>query len=138
MSFSLQVSNGDLVMQGSQLGIVYGAAKLKQDMTLWLSERYGIDRFHPFYGSNYQNYIGGIVSYSTKTTVYNETMRVLDNYQRVQFAAFKANPSLFSLSEIMWSINTVNVGISYDTVNVAVNVSNGQQQSTTTTISTGA
>jgi hypothetical protein len=138
MSFSLQVANGDLVQQGSQLAIVYGSNKLQQDMTLWLAERYGIDRFHPFYGSNFENYIGGIVSYSTQSIVYNETMRVLDNYQKVQFAAFKANPSLFSLSEILWSINAVNVSITYDTVNVSVNVSNGQQQTTTTSVSTGA
>jgi hypothetical protein len=137
MSFSLQIANGDLVQRGSQLGIVYGANKLQQDMVLWLSERYGIDRFHPAYGSNFQNYIGGIIGYSTQSMVYNEAMRVLDNYQKVQFLAFKANPSLFSLSELLYSINSVNVSVSYDTVNVSVNVSNGQQQTATVNVSQG-
>lgn len=138
MSFSLQIANGDLVQQGSTLSIVSGINKLTQDMTLWLSERYGIDRFHPAYGSNFHNYIGGIISYGTQSMVYNEALRVLDNYQKIQFMAFKANPSLFSLSELLYSINAINVAINFDTVNVSVSVSNGQQQQASITVAQGA
>jgi phage baseplate assembly protein W len=128
MSYSLMISNGDLVLQGSALGIVWGTDKLKQDLTLWMTERYGVDRFHPNMGSNFQNYIGGIISYSTQSIVYSEAMRILDNYQRVQMAALKANPTLFSLDELLWNIDNVNVGVGYDQVNVAVDVSNAVQQ----------
>lgn len=137
MSFSLQIANGDLVQSGSALAIVDGTDKLKQDLTLWMTERYGIDRFHPIMGSNFQNYIGGVISYSTQSMVYSEAMRVLDAYQKVQFAALKANPSLYSLSELLWNINEVNVGVSYDQVSVMVDVSNGQQQATRVGISQG-
>jgi len=137
MTFSLQLANGDLVQNGSQLGIVYGADKLKQDMTLWLAERYGVDRFHPAYGSNLENYIGGIIGFGTQSMVYSEVMRVLTNYQKVQFQGFKATPNLYSLAELLWSINNVNVGVTYDQVNIAVSVSNGQQQPTTVTVSQG-
>jgi hypothetical protein len=128
MSFSFMVQNGDLVLQGSQLGIVYGTNKLIQDMTLWMTERFGIDRFHPAMGSNFQNYIGGIISYATQSLVYSEAMRVLDNYQIVQMAGFKANPTLYSLDELLWNINNVNVAVGYDQVQVAVDVANAVQQ----------
>lgn len=137
MSFSLQVANGDLVMGGDQLAIVYGSGKLMQDMTLQLAERYGIDRFHPAMGSMFQNYIGGIVNYNTQSMVYAEAMRVLDNYQKMQFQAFRASPSNFSLSELLYAINSVNANITLDTVNVAVSVCNAQQQTITTTVSQG-
>lgn len=137
MSFSLQVANGDLVQQGSQLSIVYGSDKLRQDMTLWLAERYGVDRFHPAYGSNLENYIGGVVGKGTQSMIYSEVMRVLTNYQKVQFQGFKGNPNLYSLAELLWSINHVNVGVTYDQVSVSVGVSNGQQQPTTVNVSQG-
>jgi phage baseplate assembly protein W len=137
MSFSLQVANGDLVQAGSSLGIVYDSNKLQQDMTLWLAERYGIDRFHPAMGSQLQNYIGGIINYNTQATVYSEVMRVLDNYQKVQFQAFRANPSLFSLAEMLYAINSVNVNVGYDSVSIVASVCNAQQQNLTTAVSTG-
>lgn len=138
MSFSLKVTNGDLAMAGSQLGIVYGVDKLKQDLTLWMTERYGIDRFHPSMGSNFQNYIGGIIGYGTQAMIRSEAERILDNYQKVQYRGLRATPTLYSLSELLWSINTVNVGVAFDAVSVAVNVSNGVQQPTTIQVTQGA
>lgn len=138
MSFSLQIANGDLVLQGNQMGIVYGTNKLKQDVILWLAERYGIDRFHPAMGSRLQNYIGGIISYSTQSMVYSEVMRILDNYQKVQYQGLRQAPQLYSLAELLWSINSINVGVGYDTVSVSIGVSNGQRQPTTIAVTQGA
>jgi hypothetical protein len=138
MSFSLRVANGDLVLQGSALAIVYGTDKLIQDLTLWMTERYGIDRFHPGMGSNFQNFIGGIISYSTQSVIYGEAMRILDNYQRVTFAGLKNNPTLYSLDELLWNINNVNVGVGYDQVNVAVDVANAVRQPVRVGIAQGA
>lgn len=137
MTFSLQVLNGDLAMRGSELGIVYGVNKLTQDLTLWLTERYGIDRFHPQMGSNFQNYIGGIINYSTESMITNETNRVLDNYAKVQMRGFRESPSIYALAELMASVNQVSVGITYDTVSVAINVSNAIRQSTTISTTQG-
>jgi hypothetical protein len=138
MSFSLQVLNGDLVVSGSSFGIVYGTNKLVQDMTLWLAERFGVDRFHPMMGSNFQNYIGLPIGANTQAMVYQEAMRVLTNLQRVHAAGFKASPQRFSLDELLWDINAVNVQLSLDTVNVAVNVSNAVGQAMTVITTQGA
>lgn len=126
MSFSLQVYGGDLIQTGSQLNVVYGTNKLRQDMTLWLSESYGIDPLHPEYGSLLSDYIGGTIRLSTQAIIYNEVMRVLENYQTMQFQLFKKNPKLFSMSELLWNIKNVNVGISYDTISLSIAVTNGQ------------
>lgn len=137
MSFSLAVNDGDLVQQGSQLSIVSGSDKLKQDLQLWVTERYGIDRFHPVMGSRLQDFIGGVISYSTQSRVYGEVLRVLNNYQKVQYHGLRQAPQLYSLSELLWSINDVNVGVGFDTVTVAVNVSNGERQSSVLSLTQG-
>ena len=46
MSYSLAVRNGDLVKRGSNLDVVWGIDKLKQDLQCWVTERFGGDRFH--------------------------------------------------------------------------------------------
>lgn len=137
MSFSLQVANGDLALSGSQMGIVYGSDKLKQDLTLWLAERYGIDKSHPTMGSYFQNYIGSVINTTTQAMVYNEAIRVLNNYQAVQGQSFTQSPQLFSLSELLYAINGVNVSISYDTVTTAVSVANAQGRTTNITVTQG-
>lgn len=125
MTFSLALKNGDLVLSGSNLAIVSGSDKLQQDMTCWLEERLGVDRFHPRYGSILPNFIGGIVNLSTQAAVQGEVDRVLGNYQAVQQQAFKNNPQLFSLVELLSGLTGIDVGINYDTVSVAVSVTTG-------------
>lgn len=137
MSFSLQIYGGDLVQTGSQLGIVSGAGKLRQDMTLWLSERYAIDPLNPSYGSLLPDYIGGMITLSTQAMVYNEVMRVLENFQSMQFQLFKKTPQLFSMSELLWEILNVQVAISYDTISVGVSVANGQSNGISITVNQG-
>jgi len=122
VGYSLAIANGDLVQQGSSLAIVWGVDKLKQDLSLWMTERFGGDRFHPAMGSILQDMIGDIIRASTQNRIENEVARVLDNFQRVQFRALKENPQLFSLSELLFSIDKIDVRISYDTVRVMVQV----------------
>lgn len=138
MSFSLAVTNGDLVQAGSEMKIVYGVEKLKQDLTLWMTERFAIDRFHPAMGSNFQNYIGGIISYHTQARIRQEVERILDNYQKIQFRGLRESPSLYSLSELLWSINSIEVGVGYDTVSILINVSNAVAQPTSISVVQGA
>ena len=134
MTYSLRVSNGDLVLQGNQLDIVSGMDKLSQDMQLWVAERYGIDRFHPAMGSLLQNFIGSAITAGTQVGVQQEVLRVLDNYAKVQLKAFKENPQNFSYSELLISVDAVNVSISYDTVGVSVQITNGTQTSTSVAV----
>lgn len=122
MSYSLAISDGDLVQRGSTLAIVSGIDKLKQDLQLWVLERFGGDRFHPDMGSILQDMIGGRITASTVTRISNELWRVLDNYQRVQFKALKEDPQRFSMAEILYSIDDISVQVSADTITAVVKV----------------
>jgi phage baseplate assembly protein W len=128
MTFSLKIQGGDLVLNGSQMGYVYGAHKLLQDLTLWMTERYGCDITHPRYGCNFENYIGSAINYTTQSMIQSEALRVLNNYQKVQQIGFTSAPTLYSLSELMSAVGNVNVQISYDTVWVSCAVVTAEQQ----------
>jgi len=132
MTYSLALQGGDLVAHGSQLAIVSGTAKLRQDTELWLLVRIGSNAMHPAFGSYLESYIGGVVDTNTKAKVYNEILRTLNNYQALQYQAFSTNPSIFALTELMANIDSVNVAISYDTVNATVQVSNPVSSATVT------
>lgn len=121
MSYSLALENGDLHATGSRLDIVQGSAKLAQDVDLWLREDYGINRFHPQYGSILDNFIGSVVSPNTNTEVQSEVLRVLQNYQNIQLSRFQANPQKFSASELLDDVSGVTTQVAYDKVVVTVN-----------------
>lgn len=137
MSYSLAIADGDLVQKGSQLSLVQGVDKLKQDIYLWIMERYGGDRFHVNMGSILQEFIGGIATESTRAEVHAEIFRVLQNYQAVQLRRFKEDPRLLSASELLVSVDDIVTKISYDTVNVTIKLRNGSSQSTTITVAQG-
>lgn len=124
MSYSLAVSNGDLVRQGSSMAIVYGVSKLKQDLCLWVTERYGIDRFHPTMGSVLPDYIGSLITDNTRSAIQSELFRILQNYQSIQLQGLRSSPQKYSYSELLYSIDAINVAISYDTVSATVSVRN--------------
>jgi phage baseplate assembly protein W len=131
VSYSLAVQGGDLVQQGSQLGLVFGVDKLRQDVQLWMTERYGGDRFHVNMGSILQDFIGGIASESTRAELQAEVLRVLQNYQALQVRKFQDSPQSLSASELLVAVDDILAVIRYDTVNVAVKLRNGSQQYTT-------
>lgn len=131
MSYSLAVENGDLVQRGSQLDLVFGVDKLRQDLYLWIMERYGADRFHVNMGSILQEFIGSIATESTRSEVHAEIFRILQNYQALQLRRFKEHPELLSTSELLVSVDQIQTQMNYDTVNVAIRVRNGTEQSST-------
>lgn len=137
MSYSLSIANGDLVTQGSDLAVVWGIDKLKQDLQLWVTERYGGDRFNPKMGSVLQDYIGTVITPRTKAEIYDEVMRVLDNYQRVQMYGFKREPRNYSMTELLDEVENVSVNVTYDTVSVSVSVRTVARDNTTITVTQG-
>lgn len=136
MSISLKVVNGDLSITAGKFDLVQGTDKLKQDLTLWLTEKYRDDRFHPTYGSILDGYIGGVIdAEETVVRVQSEALRVLSNYQQIQIARFKEVPSKFQPSELLQSVNGVEVSLSYDKVVVLIRITTAAR--TTTTVSVG-
>ena len=137
MSYSLAISNGDLVRQGSNLAVVWGIDKLKQDLQLWVTEKFGGDRFHPTMGSILQDYIGSVISLRTRAEIEDEVLRVMDNYQKVQMYGFKINPRLYSMSELLESVDDISVSVGYDTVSVSVSVRSAAREDARIAVSQG-
>ena len=131
MSYSLAIADGDLVQKGSQLDLVFGVDKLRQDIYLWIMERYGGDRFHVNMGSILQEFIGSIATESSRAEVHAEVFRVLQNYQALQLRKFKEHPELLSASELLVSVDEISTQMSYDTINVGIKLRNGSEQATT-------
>jgi len=131
VSYSLAIADGDLVARGDQLGIVFGEDKLKQDIVLWLMERYGGDRFHTNMGSILQDFIGGVASDSARAEVHGEVFRVLQNYQAVQKRRLRESPQLLSPSELLASIDDIQTRVYYDKVFVALKLRNASNLPTT-------
>jgi hypothetical protein len=131
------VANGDLVQVGNQFNLVFGVDKLNQDINLWIMERFGGDRFHTNMGSILQDFIGGIVNDSTRAEVQAECFRVLQNYQALQMRMIKTQPTWLSTSEMLVSVDSVTASVSYDTVNVVMQLRNGSGTTATIALSTG-
>ena len=138
MSYSLAIVDGDLVQKGSVMDLVLGVDKLNQDVYLHIMERYGTDRFHVNMGSILQEFIGGVVGTSTAAEVEAEVFRVLQNIQALQMRGIKERPQDFSTSELLVSVDEVRATVSYDTVNVAMKLRNGEGLSTTIKLATAA
>ena len=134
ISYSFALVDGDLAPVGNQLGLIWGVDKLKQDIQLWLMERYGGDRFHLTMGSVLQEFIGGIVNSSTSAEIHAEVFRVLQNYQTLQLRRFKEHPELLAASELLVSIENITAANNYDTVNLTLKLRNGSDQSSTITV----
>lgn len=121
MSFSLKLTDdGDLDISSHSFGIVMGVEKLKQDLSGWLREEYGLDRFHPSYGSTLQNFIGEVIDDLTMHEIESEVQRVLSVYQQNQIIALQKNPGAYKMDELLDSVVSVNSKLNYDTVYVDI------------------
>jgi hypothetical protein len=131
VSFSLKIQDGDLVPVGTQLNLVFGLDKLKQDLTLWMLEQFGGDRFHVTMGSILREFIGSIADSSARAEVQAEAYRVLQNYQALQLRRLKESPELLSASELLVSIDAIVATMSYDTISLLMKLRNGSNTATT-------
>src|SRR5271165_6334275 len=100
MSFSLQLQNGDLVVSGTSLGTVTGAAKLQQDLSCAILTPLGFEAMHPGFGSILEDNlinpeipgVFGTTDFShAATIVHSELVRICQNYQAQQIARNEAD-----------------------------------------------
>lgn len=136
MSWSLQLRNGDLALFGSQLGVVSREQKLVQDLRCALLEHMGNDSMHPEFGSLID---GGRKPDGTEVTgvlgegdldlvvmaVEAEILRVIRAYQAKQLARAKGdrmtyNKSTLSPAEVVLGVQTVDVSMNLDQLNITV------------------
>lgn len=118
MSVSLAVVNGDLAIgPGRRFETVSGQQKLKQDLMLWVLERFGQDPSYVGYGSHLDEFIGSIASVDVTNEIRNEILRLLQQYQALQYNKVRTETvqllgkSTLSADEIINTIDSVNVKV---------------------------
>lgn len=81
---TLALADGDLVLSGRGHATVDGVFKTMQDIGIALREEFGVDRFHPNWGSLLPNMIGRPFDESVLLDVRTEVTRIVNNYLTVQ------------------------------------------------------
>lgn len=127
MSYSFAVVEKDIQLKGSNVGLAYGRAKLIQDLTLWLTERYRSDRFHSNYGSTLDSFIGDVIDGMSAAEVEAEVNRVLQNYQMVQYRRMQDDPTTLSPEEVLVDVEDIKARIDYDSVVVVISIVTGSR-----------
>lgn len=142
MSWSLDITGGDISYGSTGLNTVTGSDKLVQDISGCILEPMGTDFQDPNFGSIidggvdgsgnvYQSLIGGPNDAYAGTLIQSEIQRVCQNYQTVQIARNQADVSTYGTStlspgEALLSVQSVDVTADQTTINVVVNLSTGE------------
>lgn len=133
---TLALSGGDLVVGPGGLQTVSGSAKIRQDLALALGEDYGTDPYHAGWGSVLGQYLGEPVDADSPMLVQAEVNRILQQYmtgqqQQLATAAVNNQQHTITTSEIIQTVNSVDVSVLYDTVKVVVSLTTMAGQSLT-------
>lgn len=121
----LALENGDLVATPTGHATVSGADRIKQDLSLALSEPYGDDRFHPQWGSTLPRYVGMQINPETQLMVQAEVTRVVQGYIAAQRAdilldATAQRRSRYSTADVIQSLTDVSALQYLDSIRVSI------------------
>lgn len=106
--YTIKFKDGDWDFTNNRSGnVITGKEKLVQQLSLWIDESLGIDRFHPEYGCNLQNLVGSINSQETIKTVENELARVIQDYMDYQAIEFDKHPQDWSKEEVVAALLSI-------------------------------
>lgn len=120
MTYSLMLSGGDLSTASSMLQTVSGTEKLEQDIHVWLTEAYQIDRFHPKYGSLMTSYIGQPMNVDSVFAIQVEVARVLSNLQSYQKQMYQQDPTLYSPDELLDYVDDISTVFDQDRLRIGI------------------
>lgn len=134
---TLALINGDLAIGTNGAYLLYsGVSRIKQDLTLALTEEYGTDRFHPTYGSIVQSYLGQILSAELMQLVRAEVNRVLQNYLIIQQNEVLRDTLIdvanrYDTSDVVQSVDSVQARAVLDTIYLSATLTTLSRESVT-------
>jgi phage baseplate assembly protein W len=125
--YSLGLVNGDLMVSSGDYLLLTGADKIRQDLTLALSEEFGSDRFHPRWGSIVKRYIGNLLTPQLALLVKAEVIRVVRNYIAIQQAEVLRDTQVdqqgrFDTSDVIRELVSVEAQIHFDVCNIYIHL----------------
>src|ERR1044071_7731060 len=122
---SLGLIQGDLAISGNgDYFTVSGVDRIRQDLTLALTEDLGADGFHPGWGSIVKEYIGQPVTPQLQQAVKAEVNRVVQNYIVLQQQEVIRDSQYdvagrFDTSDVVQNVSSIQVRALYDTIYVS-------------------
>jgi hypothetical protein len=150
MSWSLQISDGDLSFGGTGMNTVQGGAKLVQDLRACLLEPMGTDPLHPRSGSVIdggvdangrwqQGVIGGPNNDVASAFVSAEIQRIVKNYQASQVARNNADLATYGRStltsgEALLAVNNIDIQLLETAMQINVSLTTGTGSTGLTTL----
>ena len=122
---TLLLENGDLVVGEGGFVMLEGSQKVRQDLSITMKEPFGIDRFHPRWGSLLHEYIGGTVGTETQMFIEGEVARLVQNYMALQQEQVERDLALgsvprFSTGELVERVESIQIRQKYDSFRVRV------------------
>jgi phage baseplate assembly protein W len=122
---SLALVQGDLAIDGTGDYLTFsGVDRIRQDMTLALTEEFGSDRFHPSWGSILKSYLGQPITSELEQAVRAEVNRVVQNYivlqqqQVLQDSQFDV-VGRFDTSDVVRNVSAIKTRVLFDTIYVS-------------------
>lgn len=109
---TLAVVDGDLVLDASRYATVSGSQRVAQDLGIALREHFGVDRFHPNWGSLLPTYVGAAMGEGFHTQIAGEVKRVLGNYMAVQdqqVRSLAGQPEQLDSRDVVVAVSAVDV-----------------------------
>jgi phage baseplate assembly protein W len=118
---------GDLVVGSGGYEMVEGVQKVRQDLGIIVREPYGIDRFHPDWGTVLYQWIGQPISEYTRMMIESEITRMIRNYSTLQLEAMErdvvgSRKPRFSTGEIVAEVETIETRQEADRLHMKVTV----------------
>ena len=141
MTWSLQLSHGDLKKNGNQLAKVANEAKMIQDLRCQILYEMGLDDLHPSFGSlldggvtpdgvTHESLIGLSDKKYAKALIYNEIQRIIADYQERQLARAKMDKMVYGKAtltrrEVVQAISSIDIVENLDGLNVSITLESG-------------
>jgi phage baseplate assembly protein W len=122
---SLALIQGDLAIDGTGDYLTFsGVDRIRQDLTLALTETFGSDRFHPSWGSILDQYLGQPITPELEQAVKAEVNRVVQNYITLQQQEVLRDSQVdiagrFDTSDVVRNVDGIQSRILYDTIYVS-------------------
>jgi hypothetical protein len=123
----LLIENGDLVVGQGGFVLTNGPAKVRQDLAHAAAEPFGVDRFHPRWGSLLERFVGIPGSVESIALIRSEVNRIVQNYISIQNFNLREDqrlgrPNRYTSSELVSAIESIDVRQKYDRFFVRVGV----------------
>lgn len=122
---SLALVQGDLAIDGTGDYLTFsGVDRIRQDLTLALTEEYESDRFHPGWGSIIKQYLGQPITPDIQQAVKAEVNRVVQNYIVLQQQEVLRDSQFdiagrFDTSDVVRSVSDIKGRVLFDAIYVS-------------------